>query len=273
MRSMLRIGAVIGAVAILAGCENFQNVIQKVSVEPAVKSNSKDVLDVVNLDTYPEGSSGAPYYNNPNADEKMRNDLQEAIIARSEVTCADFRKQLFATHVVRKVGLQSLALVLTGAAAAVGGEAAKTALAAAGAAVQGIDETVDAEALQKNAITAVLNTITSERTKLLAEMRARVGQTPEKYPIKAAVTDAIRYNNICSLTEALSVLGTSVEQKNAAAKTIKEMRISLARVQLARAIAERQRLPAGSAGILATTADNKIKRAETVLNELLGINP
>ena len=102
-----------------------------------------------------------------------RNRLQEAIIASSESNCAEFRRNLFAFNGARKVSLESTAIILAGAATAVGGTAAKSALAAAATAVLGVDQTIDANILQSNAIDLILHTIAGERALALTDMRTQ----------------------------------------------------------------------------------------------------
>lgn len=235
--------AAIAATA-LAGCSDFREVIQRVSVQPAVVSkegpvDQNDKPMPVDLDTfgaYVDGAGNhiAATYKRPadKVTQVERNQLQEAIISASDATCSEFRRELFALHSVRKVGFQGAAILLSGAAAAVGGAAAKTALAAASTAVLGVDQTIDANVLQNNAIDLILHTITSERQNALADMRKKQSATPADYTAQAAVTDAIHYNSLCSLTEAVSSLYSSVDKKVANAQALKEVQLQFAETQL-----------------------------------------
>ena len=50
--------------------------------------------------------------------------------------------------------------------------------------------------------------------------------------MQGAVTDAIRYNNLCSLTEAISASSSSVDRKIANEKDLRSVRIRLAEQEL-----------------------------------------
>ncbi len=173
MKSRIIIPALLACCGLaLSGCEFFDDKIQKFAVDPVVKveSGTDGKIAVINLKTYPSWKNNTVYYQNPT--EENRNKLQDAIIARSVVACSDFRKRLYALHGTRKILFQGASLLLSGAAAVVGGEAAQI-LAAMSAGALGIDETIDAHALQNAAISAILNTITTTREGALTAMRQK----------------------------------------------------------------------------------------------------
>ena len=88
----------------------------------------------------------------------------------------------------------------------------------------------------------------------------------------AAVGDAIRYNKTCSLTEAISILGTAVEKKNANAVTIKKLNIDLKKLELRRAVgdaAEAQNT-AGTPQVVKDAAKKSIDRINKELDALTG---
>lgn len=209
-----------------AGCDLLHDAVQKVSVEPVVTFTTDeknllakdDQLSVVNLDGYRfVGSDPKTAYEMARDDRTGfdRNRLQSAILARSDEKCATFRKVLFAAHGVRKVGFRALTLALSGAGAVVTG-AASQALSGVSAGFQGVDETVDAELLQKQTITLILQTISSTRNGLMQDIDKKREKVLNKYSAEEAIQDAIKYHRLCSLTESLAVLGRAVEetQKN-----------------------------------------------------------
>jgi hypothetical protein len=225
----------IAVAIILGGCETFSEFVQKVSVDPAVQEqrDQENRVTPIDLDKFPAGRK-VSFYNEPTPTKEMRNSLQEAIIGRSAVTCSDFRKRLYVVHAARKIAFQSSALILSTAAAVVGGTAAR-ALSGTSTGLLGVDETVDANALQNSAITAILNTIATARTEFLREMRTKQTRDITTYGMEAAVADAIHYNKLCSLTEAISTLNNAAEQKAANAETIKRIRITNAETLLKQA--------------------------------------
>ncbi len=198
----------------------------------------------------------------------MRNSLQEAIIGKSEITCSDFRKRLYAIHAARKIGFQSTALIFSTAAAAVGGTAAR-AFSGASTGLLGVDETIDANALQNSAITAILNTIATERSQFLQDMRKKQAREIADYPMQGGVADAIHYNKLCSLTEAISALNTAAEKKAANAETIKQVKITNAETMLRQAEDDLNRARAANAAAGVTkTYQDRVDRAKNVLEKL-----
>jgi hypothetical protein len=267
MKIAIRYIALLLAFPILGGCGYFNEFVQRVSVDAAVEQEKSDNFSPINLDTYPAGRS-VSYYNELNPDDMMRNSLQEAIIGKSEITCSDFRKNLYAIHAARKIGFQSSALILSTAAAVVGGTAAQV-LSGTSTGLLGVDETIDANALQNSAIAAVLNTIKTERTQFLQDMRKKQKRGIKAYPMEAAVSDAIHYNKLCSLTEAISALNTAAEKKAANAETIKQIRIANAETMLRQAEDDLGRSKtAGLASDLIKIYQGRVDRAAATLKRL-----
>jgi len=214
------------ATSMTAGCDLLHDAVQKVSVEPVLTftTDEKNLLakddqfSVVNLDGYKFINSDSKTAYEMARDDRTgfdRNRLQSAILARSDEKCATFRKVLFAAHGVRKVGFRALTLALSGVGAVVTGSASQ-ALSGASAGFQGMDETVDAELLQKQTIALILQTISSTRNGLMQEINEKRKVALKDYPAEEAIQDAIKYHRLCSLTESLAVLGRAVEenQKN-----------------------------------------------------------
>ena len=254
----------------LSACEFLDDKIQKFAVDPVVKveSGPDGKIEVIDLTTYPPWEDDTVYYQNPTKENRKK--LQEAIIARSVVACSDFRKRLYALHGTRKILFQGASLLLSGAAAVVGGEAAQI-LAAMSAGALGLDATIDAHALQNAAISAVLNTIKTTRDGALAAMRKKKKRTIKKYSMQAAVGDAIRYNKLCSLTEAISAMNNALQKKNENATTIKQIKITNAKILLRKAEEELIRLSTAStkSPVAITVAK---ERSERLKKDLLALS-
>ncbi|MCH8097316.1 MAG: hypothetical protein IID53_09580 [Proteobacteria bacterium] len=272
MKSRIIIPALLACFSLaLSGCALFEDAIQEFAVDPVVKVEPGEdgKIAVIDLATYPPWEKPA-YYTDPRASKETRNKLQEAIIARSVVACSDFRKRLYALHGTRKILFQGASLLLSGTAAVVGGGAAQ-ALAAASAGALGIDETIDANALQNAAITAVLNTIATGRAQALTAMRKKQNRTIKKYSMQAAVGDAIRYNKLCSLTEAISAMSNALQKKNSNASVIKRIKTTNAKILLGKAEDELIQLSTASlkSPVAITAAEARVERLKNELKVLL----
>ena len=119
--------------------------------------------------------------------------------------------------------LRSLTLALSGAGAIFTGGTSQ-ALSAASAGFQGFDEAFDAEVLQQQAITLILQTIGSTRASLKNEIDEKRKNDIEDtaatsttsaisaYTAEEAILDVVQYHTLCSLTEALAQLGSAVQE-------------------------------------------------------------
>lgn len=222
----LRLGLVAAVGFAVAGCEFISEFVQDVSVKPVVAFTDKEAndikkkqdIEVINVKKYMISTN-----ENANIDKKKRNQIQSEIMARSDANCAKFRKFLFAVHGTRKLFLRSITLAMSGAGTIVTGGASQV-FSGISTGFQGVDETYDAEILQKQAITLILQTIRSTRKSLKKDINDnRKKLEIDDYSVEAAVQDAGEYHNLCSLTEALAVLGSAVEENEGNKEKIKTM--------------------------------------------------
>ena len=273
-RKIIPVIFLLGTVA-ASGCTWIGEQIQEVAVKPAVTMGIDKRVGPVNLDTYgKDGTNGKATYENPGATKDDRSRLQGAIIVYSHGACSEFRMRLFAIHGARKVLFQGSALLLSGAATAVTGNVAKTVLSALSAGVLGTDETIDAHFLQNAAITGILNTITSERKQALIDMRQKQGREITEYSVQAAVADAVRYNRLCSLTEAISIMSNATQKKNMNANVIKNIAITNARIRLQSAQGKLDRAEEKKAAVADSpafkTLEVRVERLKTEVERLQG---
>ena len=224
--------AAFGLVA--SGCTEINDIVQNVSVEPVMtftkeekdKLSPDNQISVIDLDTYK-----FPEDKNNNTSTAMmkaatskvaRNRLQSALLARSDTKCSKFRKFIYAVHGTRKLAFRSLTLALSGAGAIFGG--ASQALSGASAGFQGFDEAFDAEVLQQQSITLILQTISSTRKGLKGEIDVKRGNGIEDYPAEEAIQDVVQYHRLCSFTEAIAQLGSAVGENQKNKEMVKELK-------------------------------------------------
>lgn len=144
-------------------------------------------------------------------DPVARDRLQDVLIERSDVACAAFQDKMFARVATRKVGLTSLALFTSTAAAILGGDTSGRILAGVGAAAVGSDAILDAEVLQNHLITIIISQMNTSRATIQSEIEGRRTEGGQQvgtdgYTVDAAVRDAGRYHMACGFLPAVVAL-------------------------------------------------------------------
>ena len=156
-------------------------------------------------------ATGETAYIQATDDPVARDRLQDVLIERSDVACAAFQDKMFARVATRKVGLTSLALFTSTAAAILGGDTSGRILAGIGAAAVGSDAILDAEVLQNHLITIIISQMNTSRTTIQSEIEGRRREDgnpvgPNDYTVDAAVRDAGRYHAACGFLPAVVAL-------------------------------------------------------------------
>lgn len=165
-------------------------------------------------------------------DPVARDRLQDVLIERSDVACAAFQDKMFARVATRKVGLTSLALFTSTAAAILGGDTSGRILAGVGAAAVGSDAILDAEVLQNHLITIIISQMNTSRTTIQSEIEGRRredGQraTTSDYTVDAAMRDAGRYHAACGFLPAVVALADKAKTPVPTAASIVAQREAL----------------------------------------------
>lgn len=237
-RAVSRFSAI--SLILLAGCEYTDRLMRPASLTERSEINAVDPKEKpLNLDTFRFSGPGAatpraaaPQANAsaaaaPEADASKatgetayvqaiddpvaRDRLQDVLIERSDVACAAFQDKMFARVATRKVGLTSLALFTSTAAAILGGDTSGRILAGIGAAAVGSDAILDAEVLQNHLITIIISQMNTSRTTIQSEIEGRRREDgnpvgPNDYTVDAAVRDAGRYHAACGFLPAVVAL-------------------------------------------------------------------
>ena len=177
-------------------------------------------------------ATGETAYIQATDDPVARDRLQDVLIERSDVACAAFQDKMFARVATRKVGLTSLALFTSTAAAILGGDTSGRILAGVGAAAVGSDAILDAEVLQNHLITIIISQMNTSRTTIQSEIEGRRredGQraTTSDYTVDAAVRDAGRYHAACGFLPAVVALADKAKTPVPTAASIVAQREAL----------------------------------------------
>lgn len=267
---------ILGVVA-LQGCQTMSEIIQDWSVQRVVsRSSDQDgKVDPVNLDTFTwkERANEETAYRLAAGSQTSRNRLQREIMRRSDVACDMYIKKLFVAHSGRKVLTQSSAILLSGAAAVVGGTPA-TVLSGLAAATLGIDGVIDAEVLQNQFIATIITKIEAERKSLHGDIMNYQDRKTTNYSREAALADAVRYNLLCSSVRAIVLLSNDATNKYAQAEALLNVRKENLLVKLKNARAEVFDADGNEkTGLALKYAQEDVTRIAAEYGKLVGIPP
>ncbi|MDA0996920.1 MAG: hypothetical protein O2944_01785 [Proteobacteria bacterium] len=223
-------------IAALPGCDHIRSMY---SVDPVVTdTNSQDNprdTQPINLDTYifPEqrtvgvaltngkltpvllnaGTTVPTAYKTSLNDTQSRNRLIDAIIARSNEICKTHKAHILANSALLNFASSVISTILSGASAAVGGEAAKTALSTASASVNATGASIKAEFYQNLLSAAIVREIEKKREAELAKIKQRRGETNVAYSIDEAIRDVAIYHEKCSFFVGVTSLANDKEDQ------------------------------------------------------------
>jgi hypothetical protein len=230
MRSIGKLIVTVSAVMFLGACSSsgpWSGYVSKLMRPADVSTADKEQTEVFDLaeGVFP-GINGSAYVAAvADTTGTTRNRLQDLLITRSEASCGPYKDELYARVAARKGTLSTIALLTSGAAAIVGGNAAKSILAGVGAAATGVDAIIDAEVLQNQFITIILKQIDTLRDEKMVKIdAARMdGATPTpnaSYSVDAAIRDVVEYHAKCAFLPAIVELSNKAGQPVADKETI-----------------------------------------------------
>lgn len=204
----------------------------------------KDHYDSINLDKYkfpndpadPAAKTIKTAYMAAQADPsgKDRNRLQIAIMQLSDRVCEQHLGDIVANAATVNLGLGILSTALAGTATVVGGEAAKSALAAAAAITGASRSLVNEEIYQQFLSAAIVTAIRGERKNHETEIMSRRVMddgNPEvlaKYPVDDAIRDVLVYHHECSFFNGVAIL---LEQANRRERTRTDVKARMAGIR------------------------------------------
>jgi hypothetical protein len=139
-----------------------------------------------------------------------RTRLQQRLIAASDANCIAFKSELYAVQAWFNFGTGSAALATTAAGAIVTDAPTARLLSGIGSAITGFRAEGNDDFFRKMYFEAISQAIDSKRLQLRTDMVGLLSRTIDEYPVEAAIADAIRYNNACSLVEGVALVQHAV---------------------------------------------------------------
>jgi hypothetical protein len=177
----------------------------RVGSEPKTAQNREDAEEVVErlrLETAFYAFDHAPGMSQE--PDERRNRVLQRLIGASDMNCGIFTQRIYRIQATGNFGLGSLSTLLGGAGAIVTNVDSARLLSGASAAATGLRAELNEDYFRKQWIEALVKAIETRRNKLRTEIAERSGKSIKEYNVQAAVADAIRYNDACSLVSALA---------------------------------------------------------------------
>jgi ribosomal protein S15P/S13E len=141
----------------------------------------------------------------------IRNSLQDRLITASDQSCSLFKKYLNTTQSSTNFLLGSTALIFGAAATSVTSTVAAKNYTTGALMAAGLSAEFNADMFSSQMIFAIVKAIDIERERALQKLQAeRSAKRLEDYGISAAIGDALRYHDICSLPAGLASLDKSI---------------------------------------------------------------
>jgi hypothetical protein len=147
-------------------------------------------------------------------DAGSRNAVQFQLLAQSDIYCGDFISSIYSRRAVTNVWYSSITTATAAAAAIVGGRAAQN-LAGTSAVTNEMRGAINNEMYGGEIIPTVAKEIGSTRKVELREILNRHTQPLTTYSSTAALSDVIRYHELCSIPIAISSILARANAKSA----------------------------------------------------------
>jgi hypothetical protein len=142
--------------------------------------------------------------------EDRRNRLQQRLVAASDTNCAIFAENLYATQASTNALFGSAATALGGAGAIVTGVDTARLLAGMSGIATGLRAEVNEDYFRNLWVEALVKAIETDRDQRRVDMTEHAALSISKYPVEAAIAEALRYNGACSLVSGLKDVNQAV---------------------------------------------------------------
>lgn len=139
-----------------------------------------------------------------------RNSVQNRLITASEQSCSLFKRYLNNTQSNSNFIFGAITTVTAGAAASVTNAAAAKNYAGTAAVVSGVGAEFNADMFSSQLAFVITKAIDNEREKSLTAIRESQKNEYSKYPVEAAIGDALKYHDKCSLYQGLQKIDDSI---------------------------------------------------------------
>ena len=141
----------------------------------------------------------------------FRNELQNELLSRSDSMCGLFKDRMNQINSVADFALLGSAVAFASAATIVVGDRAKDILAGLSGTSAGLVAAKDSAFLMNQLISTVFQQIDTSRAALLDKIHAKQKDGLDTYSPGRAISDAVRYHELCNLPPAISGLSTSIK--------------------------------------------------------------
>jgi len=152
------------------------------------------------------------FYKNPVGQIRRRNRVQERILAASNQRCGEYKKFLKQFDSGTNFFLGSLTTAVAGAGAIFSATSTVRALSGAAAIISGVRSEFNQVYFSSQAIQVLSAGFDSKRKELYENMLKNRPNNMTKYPVEAAVKDAVEYHENCSLLAGLERAALSIER-------------------------------------------------------------
>lgn len=142
--------------------------------------------------------------------EDRRYRVQQRLMGASDMNCGIFTQRIYGIQATGNFALGSIATGVGGAGAIVTQVNTARLLSGLSAITSGVRAELNEDFFRKQWIEALVKSIENERNRLRTDIEARSAKTISEYPVEAAVADAIRYNDACSLVSGLKEVNRAV---------------------------------------------------------------
>jgi hypothetical protein len=146
----------------------------------------------------------------PGTPEDRRTRIQQRLITASNQNCGAFAQTLYGTQATVNAVFGSAATIFGGAGSIVTGVETARLLSGLSAITNGVRAEINEDYFRHQWVEALVKAIETDRSRLLDAMALRQTDSISKYPVEAAIADAIGYNNACSVVEGLKAVNQAV---------------------------------------------------------------
>lgn len=152
------------------------------------------------------------FYKNPIDQKRRRNSIQERILSASVQRCGEYKNFLKQFESGTNFFLGSMTTAVAGAGAIFTGLDTVRALSGTAAIISGVRAEFNEDYFSNQTVQVLTNGFESKRDELYEKILNRRNQSITRYPVEAAIKDAIEYHASCSLIAGLEQAALAIER-------------------------------------------------------------
>lgn len=152
------------------------------------------------------------FYKNPIDQKRRRNSIQERILSASVQRCGEYKNFLKQFESGTNFFLGSMTTAVAGAGAIFTGLDTVRALSGTAAIISGVRAEFNEDYFSNQTVQVLTNGFESKRDEFYEKILNRRNQSITRYPVEAAIKDAIEYHASCSLIAGLEQAALAIER-------------------------------------------------------------